>query len=105
MPQYKAPLRDMQFLLHDVYNVESYYQDLGYEEVNKDLVDAILTEGAKFTENELDPCRQTGDEQGAKLVDGNVTLPDGFNRAYDAYRENGWGAMCWGTEWGSGFAS
>lgn len=100
MPQYKAPLREMEFLLHDVFQVENYYQSLGYDEVNRDLVDAILTESAKFTENELATCRQSGDEVGAKLVDGNVTLPEGFTNAYNTYRDNGWGAMCWDTQWG-----
>ena len=100
MPQYKAPLRDMEFLLHDIFAVEGYYQSLGYDEVNRDLVDAILTESAKFAENELATCRQIGDEEGAKLQDGKVTLPPGFNEAYNTYRDNGWGAMCWDTRWG-----
>lgn len=100
MPQYKAPLRDMEFLLHDIFAVEGYYQSLGYDEVNRDLVDAILTESAKFAENELATCRQVGDEEGAKLQDGKVTLPPGFNEAYTTYRDNGWGAMCWDTRWG-----
>ena len=82
MPSYKAPLRDMQFLLHEVFGVEDYYQSLGYNEVNRDLVDAILTESAKFAENDLDPCRQSGDEIGAKLEDGKVTTPPGFTDAY-----------------------
>ena len=100
MPQYKAPLSDMEFLLHDVFAVEPYYQGLGYDEVNRELVDAILSESAKFAENDLDSCRQSGDEHGAKLQDGNVTLPPGFNEAYNTYRYNGWGAMCWDTQWG-----
>lgn len=100
MPQYKAPLSDMEFLLHDVFVVEPYYQGLGYDEVNRELVDAILSESAKFAENELATCRQIGDEQGAKLENGNVTLPPGFNEAYNTYRDNGWGAMCWDTQWG-----
>lgn len=100
MPSYKAPLSDMQFLLHDVYGVEGYYNSLGYNEVNRDLVDAILTESAKFTENELATCRQVGDEVGSKLVDGAVITPPGFKEAYQAYCENGWAAMCWGEEYG-----
>ncbi len=100
MPSYKAPLRDMQFVLHEVFGVENYYNSLGYSEVNRDLVDAILTESAKFAENELDPCRQTGDEEGAKLSDGEVTTPAGFKEAYATYRDNGWGAMCWDEKWG-----
>lgn len=100
MPSYKAPLRDMQFVLHDVFKSEDYFQALGYDEVNKDLVDAILTEGAKFAEQELAPCRESGDAEGAKLNDGEVTVPAGFTEAYQAYRDNGWASMCWDTRWG-----
>lgn len=100
MPQYSTPLRDMQFLLHNVFKAENYYQQLGYDEVNVDLIDAILTEGGKFVENELAPHRISGDEEGAVLKDGNVTVPGEFVNAYKAYRENGWAAMCWDTQWG-----
>lgn len=100
MPTYKAPLRDMQFVLHEVYAAEQHYQQLGYTDVNRELVDAILSEGAKFTENELDPIRHIGDDVGSKLQDGKVTTPPGFKAAFDKYRENGWAAMSCSTEFG-----
>lgn len=100
MPTYKAPLRDMQFVLHEVFGAEQHYQQLGYSDVNRELIDTILSEGAKFTENELDPIRHVGDEVGSKLVDGNVTTPPGFKAAFDTYRENGWAAMSCNPEWG-----
>ncbi|HVL01712.1 MAG TPA: acyl-CoA dehydrogenase family protein, partial [Dongiaceae bacterium] len=100
MPQYKAPLRDMQFLIHEVFNAGQLYQQLGYSEVNPDLIDAILTEGARFTENELAPLRTVGDELGAKWKDGEVTTPPGFKDAFNAFRDNGWATLAIDPEWG-----
>lgn len=100
MPQYKAPLRDMQFLIHEVFNAGQHYQRLGYTDVNLDLIDAILTEGARFTENELAPLRTLGDEHGAKWKDGVVTTPPGFKDAFNAFRDNGWATLAIDPAWG-----
>lgn len=100
MPQYQAPLQDIQFLLHDVYQFADHYQALGFDEVNRELVDAIVTEAAKFTENELAPRRQHFDEAGASLQDGVVTLPEGFKQAYRAYCDNGWCSLSANPDFG-----
>ncbi|MEZ5504641.1 MAG: acyl-CoA dehydrogenase C-terminal domain-containing protein [Gammaproteobacteria bacterium] len=100
MPQYKAPIRDMQFLIHEVFNAEQQYQALGYSDVNRDLIDAILTEGAKFTENELAPLRTSGDEHGVTWDDGKVTVPPGFKAAFDSFRDNGWATISIDQQWG-----
>mgnify|MGYP000607333396 CR=1 FL=1 len=51
MPEYKAPLRDMQFVLHEVFKAENLWQTMpAMEEVNRELADAILEEGAKINE-------------------------------------------------------
>ncbi len=100
MPQYKAPLRDMQFLLHEVFNAELQYRELGYGDVNCDLMDAILVEGAKFTENELAPLRVQGDEHGARWDNGVVTTPPGFREAFQAFRDNGWPSLAIDPRWG-----
>lgn len=100
MPQYKAPIRDMQFLVHEVFNAEQQYQVLGYSDVNRDLIDAILGEGAKFTENELAPLRVSGDEHGAHWDGGVVTTPPGFKEAFQAFRDNGWATIAIDPRWG-----
>ncbi|CBL45018.1 Acyl-CoA dehydrogenase [gamma proteobacterium HdN1] len=100
MPTYKAPLRDIEFVLHEVFDAEKHYQSLGFSDVNRELIDTILAESAKFTEQELDPIRHSGDEIGARLTDGKVVTPPGFTEAFNAYRENGWAAMSCATEWG-----
>ncbi len=94
MPDYKAPRRDMQFVAHEVLKFEEHYKALrGDEEVNRDLIDAILEEGAKFCENELAPINRSGDEEGCHFENGIVTTPKGFKEAYQKYVEGGWPAL------------
>ncbi|TXS90706.1 acyl-CoA dehydrogenase [Parahaliea maris] len=94
MPEYKAPLRDMQFVMHEVLDSEALYQSLpGYEDATADLMNAIVDEGAKFAENVLSPLNHSGDEEGCKWSDGEVKTPEGFAAAYQQYVENGWPAL------------
>lgn len=93
MSQYRAPLRDMQFVLHDLLDYSSHYAAAGFDGVARDDVDAILHEAAKFIENELAPLRRVGDENPASIDKGVVTLPPGVQEAYDATVEAGWPSM------------
>ncbi|MEH6459012.1 acyl-CoA dehydrogenase C-terminal domain-containing protein [Chitinimonas sp. JJ19] len=91
MATYRAPLRDMQFVLHELLNVESTLTALpGYQDANRDLIDSVLEEAAKFAQEVLFPLNRSGDEEGCTLVDGKVTTPKGFKAAYDQFREGGW---------------
>ncbi|NRA83090.1 MAG: acyl-CoA dehydrogenase N-terminal domain-containing protein, partial [Gammaproteobacteria bacterium] len=74
MPEYKAPLKDIEFVMNDVLNFEQHYASLpGGEEATPDLVNAILVEAAKFSEEVLSPINQTGDQQGCtRHEDGSV---------------------------------
>ena len=94
MPQYKAPLEDMRFLLHEVFGAEQFLESLnGTEELSGELLDAILEEAAKITEDLLAPINQSGDQQGCRFDDGKVTTPDGFPEAYRTFTGGGWGAL------------
>lgn len=94
MPEYKAPQREMKFVLNEVLNLEEHYQQLpGYEEATPDVIDAILEEGAKFSERVLAPLNQSGDKQGCTFEDGVVTAPDGFKEAYQQFVEAGWPSL------------
>jgi len=94
MPQYKAPLEDMRFLMHEVFGAEQFLSTLnGTEELSRELLDAILEEAAKITEDLLSPINQTGDQQGCQFNDGKVSTPDGFAEAYRTFTEGGWGAL------------
>ena len=90
MPDYKAPLRDISFVIHELLESEKLYQTLpGNEEATADMIDAILEEGAKFSENVLSPLNQSGDEEGCKWSEDGVKTPEGFAEASSRRRYSG----------------
>lgn len=93
MPQYTAPITDVQFLLNDWLAIDKHYQEIGAEGMDAELVNEIIAQGAKFAEEAVAPLNREGDEEGCKLVDGQVTTPKGFAEAYHEYVANGWNAM------------
>ncbi|MRI34049.1 acyl-CoA dehydrogenase [Endozoicomonas sp. OPT23] len=91
MPEYKAPLRDMAFVQDELFNSEQHYADLnGCEQVTPDLLKAIMEEGAKISEQTLHPLFRSGDEEGCKFENGQVTTPSGFKNAWKQWCEGGW---------------
>lgn len=90
MPEYRTPVRDIQFALYDVLDAEQHYQRIKAEEASRDLIDAIITEGGKFAEEVLGPLMQTADSEGCKFENGKVSTPTGFREAYQQYVEGGW---------------
>jgi len=87
-------LNDMRFLIHDVLRYEQHYRSLGLQDPpNRELIDAIIDEAARFTETELAPLNESGDAQGCRVVDGQVITPDGFKQAYETYIKGGWAGM------------
>jgi len=100
MPSYKAPTVDYQFLMHHVFDLESYNNLSPFKEASPDLIDAILEEAAKLTENVFQPLNQSGGEEGCKLENGTVLTPKGFKKAYDEYVNGGWQGMTGDPEYG-----
>jgi len=101
MPQYKAPLRDMQFVVNEVLQSEALYQTLpGCEEATEDIMNAILDEGAKFAEEVVAPTYRNGDEEGCTWSEEGVKTPEGYKEAYAQYVENGWPALSADTLYG-----
>ncbi len=102
MNAYKAPLADIRFALFDVLDSEAAFARLGFADANRELVDAILEEGARFTETVIAPINHIGDEQGCTLdkATGKVTTPPGFREAYAQFAENGWCGLTSPTEFG-----
>lgn len=102
MPLYKAPLRDMQFVLHEMLKTEENYQRLSkyQESVNRELIDQYLEAAADFCENELAPINQNGDQEGCHLNQGVVTTPKGFKEAYQKYAELGFTSLTADPEYG-----
>ncbi|REH40502.1 hypothetical protein DFR26_0703 [Paraperlucidibaca baekdonensis] len=92
--QYKAPLRDMQFVMHDVLGLEQFYAGLPkFSDTNRELIDSIVEAGAQFCEGELAPINRSGDEEGCHFDNGVVTTPKGFKEAYAKYVELGFGSL------------
>jgi len=94
MTDYTAPLKDMRFALYDVLQAEQLYARLpGCEGATRDLIDAILEEGAKFTGQVLAPLNKVGDAEGCRLEGGEVRTPTGFKDAYLQFMANGWSSL------------
>lgn len=91
MAEYKAPLRDIQFVLDEVFNADQLWSSMAAtSEVNMELANAIFEEGARICEGELFPLNRSGDEEECQYNDGVVTTPSGFKEAYATYAESGW---------------
>lgn len=102
MAEYKVPLKDMSFLLHEVFKADEMWQQLPKlaEQVDKDTAQAILQECAKIAEQELDPIARQGDEIGVSFDDGVVTTAPGYKEAFNTYVEGGWTALGGDVEYG-----
>lgn len=92
---YTAPLADMRFALYDVLDVETAFAGMGFTDATRELVDAVLDEGARFTQTVLAPLNEVGDRIGCTLdrATGEVTTPPGFKQAYAQYVEGGWAGL------------
>jgi alkylation response protein AidB-like acyl-CoA dehydrogenase len=90
MAVYKAPLRDMRFVLDEVLDVSGLSKLPGYEDATPDTIHAILEEAAKICENVLFPLNRTGDEEGCTYENGVVRTPKGFKEAYKQFCDGGW---------------
>ncbi|WP_286716145.1 acyl-CoA dehydrogenase C-terminal domain-containing protein [Thalassolituus sp. UBA2009] len=100
---YQAPLRDMQFILYELLKGDEILPALpGYEDATRDIMDAMLTEGAKLAQNVIAPTNTNGDRQGCHYdpESKSVTTPDGFKEAYKQFAEAGWTALSAPVEYG-----
>ena len=102
MSTYKAPLADMRFALFDVIGAEDAFRKLGFADATRDVLDAVLEEGARFTETVLAPLNEIGDRIGCAhdKASGAVTTPPGFKQAYAQYVEGGWAGLVSPVEFG-----
>ena len=101
MPIYNAPLADMKFILNDVFQAESFWQNNeNLAHLDTATAEAILEEMAKFAQNVTLPINRSGDEEGASYQQGSVTTPAGFKEAFKQYAEGGWIGLSADAEWG-----
>ncbi|WP_312380733.1 acyl-CoA dehydrogenase C-terminal domain-containing protein [Stutzerimonas balearica] len=92
MADYKAPLRDMRFVLNEVFDLPRLWQSLPAlaDVVDAETADAILEEAGKITAGTIAPLNRSGDEEGCRWQDGKVSTPTGYPEAYRLYAEGGW---------------
>ena len=103
MPVYNPPLRDMQFVMHEVLNVTADLQTMPqHAELDADTINAVLEEAGKFASEVIFPLNISGDTEGCKLnrETHEVTTPTGFKEAYKTYVEGGWAALSCDPEFG-----
>ena len=97
---YAAPLDDMRFCIHDLAGLATVQALPGCEEVEPDLVDAVLEEAGKFGAEVLAPTNAVGDAQGSVYENGVVRTPEPFRDAYRQFVEGGWNSVPFDHEWG-----
>mmetsp|Transcript_28960 Transcript_28960/g.55420 ORF Transcript_28960/g.55420 Transcript_28960/m.55420 type:complete len:592 (-) Transcript_28960:4605-6380(-) len=99
MPTYTAPVKDLQFVLHDVLNISN--SDIpGYDELDPDFTNAVLEEAGKLTGEVLTPLNVVGDQEGCRLENGVVYTPTGFKAAFEQVKEGGWPGLDMPEEYG-----
>ncbi|HMQ73397.1 MAG TPA: acyl-CoA dehydrogenase family protein, partial [Rubrivivax sp.] len=103
MPQYTPPLRDMQFVMHELLDVAAVLKTLPrHQEIDAETLDAVIEQAGKFAAEVVFPLNTAGDAQGCKLDKSTheVATPEGFKAAYKAYVEGGWPALSCDPEYG-----
>ena len=100
MAQYIADRRDIDFILHEQFQVEDLSKTELFGDFNKKTVDMIVSEARNLAIKEILPTREIGDREGCKFDTGKVTVPESFHRAYELLKEGEWTAMALNPEWG-----
>ena len=98
---YKAPLKDIQFAMNEVLGYPAHYETFPEgQNASPDLIDSILGEAAKFSEQILAPLNAVGDHEGCQYNNGQITTPSGFKAAYKHYVEGGWPSLAFPEAYG-----
>ena len=100
MSDYRAPIKDMRFVMDELAGFRDISALPGYEEATPDLADAVLEEAAKFAGEVLAPLNRVGDKEGCKLTANGVTTPPGWKEAYKAFCEAGWNGVASPADFG-----
>ena len=103
MPSYTPPLRDMQFVMHEVLNVVNDFKSIPrHADIDAQTIDAVLEEAGKFASEVVFPLNISGDTEGCSLDQKthDVTAPKGFKEAYAQFVEGGWAALSCEPEFG-----
>ncbi len=100
MSTYEAPLKDMQFVICELAGLDQVTALPGWQETDKEVVNAILQEASRFASEVLTPLNRVGDQAGVIWKDGNVIMAPGFREAYQSYIDTGWNRLGFEAEYG-----
>ena len=101
MGSYVPPLRDIQFVMHELLDTEATFKQLpAYADLDVDTINAVVEEAGKFSSQVIFPLNHTGDQEGCILNGTEVTTPQGYKAAYKQYVEAGWPALSCDPEYG-----
>ncbi len=101
MPIYQAPLEDYNFIIDDVLDTYTCFKDIPqFSDVNRELMESILSEAGKFAEQEIQPLNQLGDQQGCRVENGEVIAPPCFKEPMKKYIDAGWTQLSESPEYG-----
>jgi len=100
MSTYEAPLKDMQFVISELAGLDQVTALPGWQETDKEVVNAILQEASRFASEVLTPLNRVGDQAGVIWKDGNVIMAPGFREAYQSYIDTGWNRLGFEPEYG-----
>ena len=90
MEKYAAPVKDMSFILTNLLDIDNYLKSINNKELSFDSLKMIIEEAGKFACDELDTINQVGDQEGIKLENGVVRMPESFIKAYKKFVNTGW---------------
>ncbi len=100
MSEYRAPLKDMEFVLNHVAEIGKILELNVFQEIDEELVSAILDESAKFTSEVLAPLNRVGDQHGSTCKDSVVSTPPGWKEAYNQFIAAGWNGLSFAPKFG-----
>ncbi len=102
MPQYNPPLRDIQFVIHELLEANKTLAALpNYQDIDKETINQIIEEAGKFASEVAFPLNQIGDKEGCtRNEDGSVITPKGFKEAYQQYVDGGWPSLSCDPQYG-----
>ena len=100
MPEYRAPLEDMMFVLNSIAGMNDLFELPAYQDFDAGLVAEIMGESAKFCSEVLSPLNKVGDRQSSTFKDGEVMTPTGWVEAYSAFADSGWNSLAFDPQSG-----
>jgi alkylation response protein AidB-like acyl-CoA dehydrogenase len=100
MSDFSYPYKDAAFIIDELIDFDRLCEDGGLQDVNSELVTAILEEANRLATEVWGPLNVVGDQQGATLDETGVRETPGFVEAYRQYVEGGWASLPFGEEYG-----